>query len=214
MLIDLHTHTYPLSDDSFVSVDDLIDRAKTLGLDGICLTEHDQFWNLEEVKSLSIRHEFLVLSGSEINTDAGHILVFGLQEYVFGMHKPAFLRQVANKVGGVMIAAHPYRRRYPRGIHPSPEQVDEALDRATGEELFGACQAIETLNGRGKPEENRFSQFLSQRLGLAGTGGSDVHREEHIGKACTRFHNRIASLDDLVRELNSGACEAETGYAS
>ena len=26
---------------------------------------------------------FLVLPGSEINTDAGHILVFGLQEYVF-----------------------------------------------------------------------------------------------------------------------------------
>ena len=111
LLIDLHTHTYPKSDDSFVSVDDLIDRAKTLGLDGICLTEHDGFWSSDDVKNLSRRHGFLVLPGSEINTDAGHILVFGLEEYVFGLHKPAFLRRLVNKAGGVMVAAHPYRRR-------------------------------------------------------------------------------------------------------
>ena len=214
MYIDLHAHTYPASDDSFISADDLIDCAKRAGLDGICLTEHDHFWLPQDVERLAQRHNFLVLAGAEINTEAGHALVFGLHQYQFGMHKPSFLHQRVQEAGGALVAAHPYRRRYPRGIHPSPEQVDEALDRATGEELFGACQAIETLNGRGKPEENRFSQFLSQRLGLAGTGGSDVHREEHIGKACTRFHNRIASLDDLVRELNSGACEAETGYAS
>ena len=29
---------------SVVSADDLIDGAKHAGLDGICLTEHDQFW--------------------------------------------------------------------------------------------------------------------------------------------------------------------------
>ena len=69
------------------------------------------------------------------------------------------------------------------------------------------------MNGRGKPEENQFSQSLCALLGLAGTGGSDIHREEHIGKACTRFHNRISCLEDLVRELNNGACEAEAGYA-
>ena len=107
MLIDLHTHTYPKSDDSFVSVDDLIDRAKSLGLAGVCLTEPAAFWSAEEVTTLSRRHDFLVLSGSEINTDAGHILVFGLCQYVFGLHKPPFLRQMVNQSRGVMIAAIP-----------------------------------------------------------------------------------------------------------
>ncbi|HIN06137.1 MAG TPA: PHP domain-containing protein, partial [Dehalococcoidia bacterium] len=40
LLIDLHLHTYPKSDDSFMTPDDLIEAAKSQGLDGICLTEH------------------------------------------------------------------------------------------------------------------------------------------------------------------------------
>ena len=86
MLIDLHTHTYPKSDDSFVGIDELIERAKALKLDGICLTEHDSFWSTDEVRELSRRHEFLVLPGCEINTDTGHAIVFGLDQYVFGLH--------------------------------------------------------------------------------------------------------------------------------
>ena len=213
MYIDLHAHTYPASDDSFIGADDLIDCAKRVGLDGICLTEHDHFWLPEDVEHLSKRHNFLVIAGAEINTEEGHVLVFGLHQYEFGMHKPSFLHERVQAAGGAMVAAHPYRRRYPRGKQPSPEQVDEALQRATSEELFTACHALEVVNGRGKPEENLFSRSLCERLGLAGTGGSDIHREEHIGKACTKFHNRITCLSDLVRELNTGACEAETGYA-
>ena len=75
-----------------MGVDDLIQAAKVAGLDGVCLTEHDAFWDMHEVNALSRRHDFLVLPGSEINTDTGHVLVFGLQRYVFGLHKPAFLR--------------------------------------------------------------------------------------------------------------------------
>ena len=77
MLIDLHTHSYPHSDDSFMSVDELIEGSKSLGLDGICLTDHDNFWTAEEVRDLSNKHDFLVIPGSEINTEAGHVLVFG-----------------------------------------------------------------------------------------------------------------------------------------
>ncbi len=209
MLIDLHTHTYPQSDDSFVSVDDLIDRAKTLGLDGICLTEHDQFWNLEEVKSLSIRHEFLVLSGSEINTDAGHILVFGLQEYVFGMHKPAFLRQVANKVGGVMIAAHPYRRRYLSDPGKDPDARAEMLERALADNFFLMCDAIEGCNGRGKPDENEFSGDVGNAFVLPSTAGSDAHRLEQLGTVATRFDRRIKDLETLVSEIKAGRFRPE-----
>ena len=86
VLIDLHTHSFPKSDDSFADVDDLIDNAKAAKLDGICLTDHDFFWSKDEVRDLARRHDFLVLPGSEINTDTGHVLVFGLDRYVFGMH--------------------------------------------------------------------------------------------------------------------------------
>ena len=204
LLIDLHTHTYPKSDDSFVNVDDLIDRAKNLGLDGICLTEHDGFWSQYEVKELSRRHAFLVLPGSEINTDAGHILVFGLQEYVFGLHKPAFLRHAVNKVGGVMVAAHPYRRRYLSDPGRNPDARAEMLQRAVADDFFLMCDAIEGCNGRGKADENEFSVDLGNAFALPATAGSDAHRLEQLGTVATRFDRRIGDLETLITEIKAG----------
>ena len=113
LVIDLHSHSYPKSDDSFMAVDELIEAAKATGLDGICLTEHDAFWSTDEVNALSRKHNFLVLPGSEINTDLGHVLVFGLKHYIFGLHKLAFLKATAlQQAGAAVVAAHPYRRRF------------------------------------------------------------------------------------------------------
>ena len=209
LLIDLHTHTYPKSDDSFIIVDDIIGRAKTLGLDGICLTEHDQFWSLDDTKALSRRHEFLVLPGAEINTDAGHILVFGLQEYVFGLHKPAFLRNAVNKVGGVMIAAHPYRRRYLSGPGRDPAARAEMLQRAVADDFFLMCDAIEGSNGRGKPDENEFAVDLGNAFALLSTAGSDAHRLEQLGTVATRFDRPIENLETLVAEIKAGRFRPE-----
>lgn len=210
MLIDLHTHTYPKSDDSFVSVDDLIDRAKSLGLDGICLTEHDAFWSAEEVTALSRRHDFLVLSGSEINTDAGHILVFGLCQYVFGLHKPPFLRQMVNQSRGVMIAAHPYRRRYLSEPGKNPEARAEMLHRAIADDFFLMCDAIEGQNGRGLADENDFSRDVAATFGLKSTAGSDAHRVEQLGSVATRFERPIKNLADLIGEIKAGRFAPET----
>ena len=87
LIIDLHTHTYPKSDDSFIDINELIVEARSRGLDGICLTEHDSFWSQDEITVISARHNFLVIPGVEINTDSGHVLVFGLDKYIFGMHR-------------------------------------------------------------------------------------------------------------------------------
>ena len=93
MLIDLHTHSYPQSDDAFMAVDELIDTARARGLDGVCLTDHDRFWSEAETRELSKKHQFLVLAGSEINTDAGHVLVFGLDKYLFRASQADFLQR-------------------------------------------------------------------------------------------------------------------------
>ncbi|MFQ6030135.1 MAG: PHP domain-containing protein [Dehalococcoidia bacterium] len=208
MLIDLHAHSYPKSDDSFVGVDELIDQAKTLGLDGICLTDHDCFWSLDETRALSRKHQFLVLPGTEINTDAGHILVFGLDRYVFGLHKPGFVRKLVDRHGGVIIAAHPYRRRFLEEPAQQPEAREEMLERATGDRFFQLCDAIEGINGRGSPPENRFSLDVSEQLAIKATGGSDAHRLEQLGTAATRFENTVTGLADLIEEVRGGRFQA------
>ena len=209
MLIDLHTHSYPKSDDSFVEIDELIDNAKILGLDGICLTEHDAFWAAEDVRELSRRHKFLVLPGCEINTDTGHVIVFGLEQYIFGLHKLDFLLQSVRQRSGAIIAAHPYRRRFLEDPGRQTQARQDMLERACGDEFFQHCDAIEGINGRGTEVQNLFSQDLGDRLGANMTGGSDAHRLEQLGTAATRFERPITGLEELIRELKAGRFRAE-----
>lgn len=208
MLIDLHAHTYPKSDDSFVSVDELVDAARQHGLDGICLTEHDDFWPVDAARELTRRHGILVIPGAEINTDAGHVLVFGLHQYKFGMHKPSFLRQEADRHGAVLIAAHPYRRRFLADPGEDPTVRSEMLNRALDDEMLRLFDAVESHNGRGKETENLFSEDLRRGLCLPGTGGSDTHYLRQMGTAATLFERRITSLDELVAELKAGRMRA------
>ena len=208
MLIDLHNHTYPKSDDSFISADELVDAARAAGLDGVCLTEHDDFWPADCAAALSRRHGILTLPGAEINTDAGHVLVFGLHRYRFGMHKPSFLRAEADSLGAVLIAAHPYRRRYLSEPAQDPQQRTAMLVKTLADPWMQLFEAIESCNGRGAPDQNRFADDVRQGLQLPGAGGSDAHRRPEIGTAATLFHRRIASLDDLIAEIRAGRMEA------
>ncbi len=204
MLIDLHNHTYPKSDDSFISVDELVDAARVAGLDGICITEHDDFWPVAEAAELSRRHGILVLPGAEINTDAGHVVVFGLTRYRFGMHKPTFLRAEADSLGAVLIAAHPYRRRFLKEPGADPAVRADMMAKAVADPQLRLFDAIESHNGRGEVSENRFAEDLRANLSLPGVGGSDAHRLHQIGTAATRFERRIESLDDLIAEIRAG----------
>ena len=201
MLIDLHTHTYPRSYDALQTPEELVLEARGLGLDGICLTEHDEFWDSSELQGLARQHKLLILPGCEVNTDDGHFLAFGLREYVFGIHRLPFLRRLVDQAGGVLVAAHPYRRRR-AGL--APADLARLLTKTCKEETFTYVDTLEGLNGRGSREENRFSQELGRRLGLTATGGSDSHGPGDLGVCATEFDARISSLDDLIRELKGG----------
>ena len=203
MIIDLHTHTKPWSDDSFLEPNELIHRAKQAGLDAICLTEHDWFWDKEAIARFNQEHDFLVLPGVELNTEEGHFLVFGLEEYRFGMHRARFLRNALDEVGGVMILAHPYRRN----LH-SDEDIHFAIERYFEKPVFDLIDAVETLNGRGTERQNRFSQELCHRLNLKAIGGSDAHQISDIPSGATFFEREIINVEDLITEIKAGRFRA------
>lgn len=204
MLIDLHTHTHVHSLDSTLSPDELIEGAKAAGLDGICLTEHDQFWSPEEIDRLAVRHDFLVIPGCEITTEEGHILVFGLDGYVFGMHRTQFLKEMADRAGAAMLVAHPYRRQFNNEEGPWVPPYDEQVDKACDNVAFDVSDAVETLNGRGTPQQNGFSADVCSRHGMPAFGASDSHDAADIGACATEFERRIGGLGDLVVELKAG----------
>jgi predicted metal-dependent phosphoesterase TrpH len=207
MLIDLHAHTFPLSDDSFLGPDELVEQAKAVGLDGVCLTEHDFAWEPTKARELARRHNFLVIPGIEVNTEDGHMLVFGLDRYIDGMHRMRELARLVEQAGGVIIAAHPYRRLMP--FYPADDELwSLALERAAASPAFQHVCALEAINGHGSQHENLFAWQLCARLGLPGIGGSDAHHVREVGICATRFQQPVYDVGDLVRELKAGRFHA------
>ncbi len=204
MIIDIHTHTYPTSLDSQLTPEELIKESKRLGLDGICITDHDGFWDPEEVLQLSRDFNYLVLPGCEVTTEEGHLLVYGLSKYIFGMHRASVVKQMVDEVGGVMVVAHPYRRTYREQADKDEAAYDEMLDRAARNEVFQNVDAVEVLNSRGSEQENTFSQGIAERFGLKGTGASDAHKLEDIGTFATDFERPIRCLEEFIREIRAG----------
>ncbi len=203
MLIDLHTHTYPLSHDSLLTPDHLIEAAKTAGLGAVCLTEHDFVWDPQAVRDLARRHEFLVLPGIEVNTEDGHVLAFGLDRYVYGMHRIAELAALAHSLDGCLLAAHPYRRQLPFELRHDGDWTD-ALERAAANPLYRHVCALETYNGRGSPRENAFARELCDRLGLPAVAASDAHHTRDLGRCASEFQRPIGDIYDLITELKAG----------
>ena len=203
MIIDLHTHTKPRSEDSDLQPAELIHQAKQAGLDGICLTEHDQFWDKDALDKLSQEHDFLVLPGVEINTEEGHLLVFGVEKYSFGMHTTEYLKHIVDEVGGVMILAHPYRRQF-----FIDDDLHTAVERFCQKPLSHLIDTIEVLNGQGSERQNKFSQELCRRLNLKGVGGSDAHSIPDIASCATLFERNISNVEQLITELKAGRFRA------
>jgi predicted metal-dependent phosphoesterase TrpH len=183
--------------------EDLIVRAKQAGLNGICFSEHDTVWDQKDVDELRAKHDFLVLAGVEISTDDGHILAFGIDKYVFGMHRARELASYVEKAEGVMVAAHPYRRQMP-WFSRSDEEYKASLDKASRNPAYQYVKALEELNGRGSDKENEFSRRLCEIMDLPGTAGTDSHAISDIGKCATYFEREIRDERELIAELRAG----------
>ena len=209
MLIDLHAHTSLESWDSTLTPDELVEGAKAAGLDGLCLTEHDQFWDLRRAGELAKRHHFTIIPGCEITTEQGHVLVFGIDSYVYGMHRAPFLREYVDRAGGVLLVVHPYRRAYTDENEPWSLPFDEQVRRAaSGNAAFGLTEGVESLNGRGTPRQNEFSAALCAFTGLPSFGGSDTHDPDDMGVCATEFERPVSGLGDFIAEVKAGRFRA------
>lgn len=206
MVIDLHNHSSIGSADSIVRPEELVDWARQMSLDAICITEHGN--KKARVSEFSKNHDFLVLGGIEASTDLGDILVFGIDAFPRNLIRAADLRRFVEEAGGVMIAAHPFRYDYsqkPWLPLPLPLTLEEACRRP----IFQLVDAMEAVNGFATQTDVDFCWQVSGQLGLKTTGGSDAHNPEQIGYCVTIFENEIRSEEDLVRELKGGRFRAE-----
>ncbi|MEJ2165522.1 MAG: PHP domain-containing protein [Desulfobacterales bacterium] len=207
MRIDLHIHTSPLSACSYIDPHELVQEARRLKLDGICLTEHQVLWNLREVDNLAREGGIKIFRGNEYTTNQGDVLVFGFYEDIKELMLIQELREKVKKAGGFMIAAHPFRGFKTFGIGRLRMTVDQACQR----KMFEFVDAIEVCNGKLSADENDMARKVAEKLGLPGTAGSDAHRIDEIGTAVTVFENDITNEIELVEALQGGRFRTEDG---
>ena len=200
MRIDLHIHTSPRSDCSYIDPHELIQEAQRLKLDGICLTEHQVLWDSADVKKLAREGGVKIFRGNEFTTNQGDILVFGLYKDIKELLMIQDLRAEVRKSGGFMIAAHPFRGFKTFGIGQLQMTVAQACKR----KVLEFVDAVEIGNGKLSPDENDMARKVSEKLDLPGTGGSDAHRVDEVGKWLTVFEKEIQNENELVAELHAG----------
>ena len=224
-VFDLHVHTVKGSSDSSLMPEQLIEEAQRIGLDGVCLTEHSGGWETHEFKRVFQEAGITVVRELEVDTDMGHLLVFGLHRYVNGMHKISELRKAVNRAGGVMVSAHPFRNLFnqpPYNVNllfkdsnglPSdkPRVFDGTAAGAAGHPLFQVVDEIEVANGSNTDRENLFALEVAKHLGFKGTGGSDAHSTHGLGKCVTVFDGDVRTDADLIEALKAKAFSTGQG---
>jgi predicted metal-dependent phosphoesterase TrpH len=204
VILDLHLHS-ERSDDSRAPVEaylKILQRKRDeRPLDGIVLTEHRQFDPHRDFRDLEDRYGFLILNAAEIETDYGHVLVYGVNEDIVRRFDFSDVRLPAQAVisevwrmGGVALPCHPGRPNVGLCAHYETKPVLEGV------------VAVEALNGGSKKGEDTRVATLMATHGYRGFGGSDSHLVSFVGICATEFERPIRTIDDLVAELRAGRC--------
>jgi histidinol phosphatase-like PHP family hydrolase len=207
MIIDLHTHSIK-SDDGRAKVDNYCKwiRKKELPIDGFVLTEHRQFDDESDYRHLEDEYGLVILKASEVETDYGHVLVFGVNEDLVNTFDFA---DVTNPIGDVLAAAercgafaapcHPGRKRVGLFSHYEEKGSVEGV------------HTVEVLNGGSIPGEDELSVAKAEEFGYKTFGGSDSHIVSRIGYCATDFaSDSIETIDDLIAELRTGEYQPVT----
>lgn len=202
MILDLHCHSV-VSDDSRATVEQYakwinVLRKKGYRIDGIVLTEHRTFDKEGDYRDLEDKYDLLILRASELDTNCGHMLVYGVSDHLLNefdfkdvrMDAPRLVRE-AEASGAIAIPAHPGRERV--GFVEFVDKND-----------FSPVVAVEQINGGSRAWENERAEQLIAEKGYHGIGGSDAHFVNAIGSCLTVFERPIATIEDLVRELKTG----------
>ena len=206
MILDLHTHT-DRSEDSRAPIETYLKwlqkKRSVLPIDGIVLTEHRQWDAGADYRSLEDQYGILILRGAEVETDYGHVLIYGVNDAITRRFDFSNVRLSAQEVidevarcGGVAAPCHPGRPTIGLCQH---YEAKPPLDNVI---------AVESLNGGSRKGENERVTALMQAHNYHGFGGSDAHLVSLIGICATEFDRDVRCIDDLVDALRNGGYRA------
>ncbi len=204
---DIHIHSD--YSDGMATVEQILDYAENqTDLDLIAITDHDMFDGADKARELAARrrYRFAVLTGMDVTTIEGHLLVLGIDKPVRSLQPLDRTIAQVHEQGGVVVVPHPMSwlirsvgRRGILRIHQNPHS-----------EIY--FDGFETMNPSfaGQVTSAQATLLNQNVLHLAPTGGSDSHTLNMIGTGVTRFPG---SGDQAFRQaLLAGTTTADGHY--
>ena len=206
MILDLHTHSIK-SDDGRAKVRNYCQwiRTRDVPIDGFVLTEHRQFDFESDYSGLARDFDLVILKGAEVETEYGHVLVYGVTEplyetFDFGSIGLALEEVIehCNAHDAVAAPCHPGRPRVGMSAHLAEHGVPKGV------------RIVEIYNGGSRGDEDAVAAAMAEELGYIGIGGSDSHIVSHIGRCATEFSEPVTTEAELVAALKSERFRAIT----
>jgi predicted metal-dependent phosphoesterase TrpH len=190
--LDLHVHTVR-SKDAHTEIEDLPRIIKAKGLDGLAITEHDNF----DPPSFD---DVVIVPGLEVSSRDGHVIGLGLHEIIPArLTADETIRRIHGQ-GGVAIIPHPY------------DPVCECVKLA---HLNTRPDAVETVNADALSFyiSNWLAKRDAKKFTFPQVGGSDSHIPQSIGDAYTVVDAASRSVEDILTAVRSGKVHPE-GHAT
>ena len=172
---------------------DLVRAAKAGGLDGIAITDHNAVEGAARALEYARGIGFLVVRGTEVSTSEGHVLAYGVHETIPRDLTPRDTVERIVALGGVPVAAHPYR--FWSGLGEAATVASPFV-------------AYEVQNARTLRRGNLRATALAADRNVGGTGGSDAHFVDEVGRAVTVVEDGSAE-GDVIEAVRRGRTRAE-----
>ncbi len=189
LTLDLHVHS-DASHDGRLRPAEIIAAARSAGLDGAAICDHD---TPPDLTGTEIPEGFLLVPGIELSTDLGHILgLFIESEPVVPDRSAAAAIDAIHAAGGIAVLAHPFQR--------DPDEIRLAP-------LLGKIDGVEVFNGRADRkirDANDRAAAFAKKHHLPAFAGSDAHVAREIGNGRIRVEAHERSLSALREALLAG----------
>ncbi len=191
MLTELHCHSVhskqkKVYHEGINTPTEIVEHAKRIGIEALCLTDHDTMVGVKEALKAGKKHGILVIPSEEVTSKDGHILAIDINEEI----EPGLSAQetidIIHQQGGIAISPHAFD-----------------ITRVGLEEKALLCDAMEIFNSLNLDRlTNIKCEKLAKKYNIPGVGGSDAHWLPMMGAALTQIEG--STKEELLKSIKQG----------